>query len=112
MSRDLLVKSAWGKVVSGELKLSFKDGFAGGRAELEEVFQAMAEQPQHAKACSVENLVRFCSDFALDAGARMLQYATTTLSKLEPSVDKEGAVVKPAGLLQGLHSIQYDMSVT
>ena len=98
--RDLLVKSSWGKVVSGELKLSFKEGFGGGHAELEAVFQAMVDQPQHLRSCSVGNLVRFCRDFSLDAGARMLQYATTTLSKLEPCVDKDGSVVKPAGFHQ------------
>ena len=98
--RDLLIKSSWGRVVSGELKLSFKEGFGGGHSELEAVFQAMVDQPQHLRSCSVGNLVRFCRDFSLDAGARMLQYATTTLSKLEPCVDKGGSVVKPAGFLQ------------
>ena len=98
--RDLMVKSSWGKVVSGELKLSFKEGFGGGHSELEAVFQAMVDQPQHLRSCSVGNLLRFCRDFSLDAGARMLQYATATLSKLEPCLDKDGSVVKPAGFLE------------
>ena len=98
--KDLLIKSSWGRVVSGELKLSFKEGFGGGHSELEAVFQAMVDQPQHLRSCSVGNLVRFCRDFSLDTGARMLQYATATLSKLEPCLDKDGGVAKPSGFQQ------------
>jgi hypothetical protein len=102
--KQLLLRSAWGRFISSELKIAFKEAFSGGKTEQQATLNTMIVQ-QNQRSCSVANLVRFCDAFDLCRTENLLHFVRASLAQLEPRVEAK-EIVEPEGFNAAISKVQ------